>query len=298
MSFYLNIILAIIAIPLIILPFGKLRDKRVKANFGFTINGIIFYVCMVLATGISIWKECLSNQEEGTKEKRNNEVQSKVDTISDKIRSLDSLGQQLDAVHFNTLQAIEERERFLVEFNRMNDKIKSLTENEKQKFESSHPEIIIYEEPFFSVFDSVNLKYSLKFRLINNGSRTADKIEINPIIFVSTDKEIISHLEIGKLRRPTNPTTKISSYEKSKLYTEVFYDEIGFPDNESVERFNNIVFLAIKVQYSDAFTGEKHSNIEYFGWYNFSKNKYTFKRCSNEGFNLIEKYLNKINLKF
>lgn len=58
MTLYLNILLALLAIPILILPLeGKLRDKRVKANLGFTKKGIWFYVFIILATLTAWYKE-------------------------------------------------------------------------------------------------------------------------------------------------------------------------------------------------------------------------------------------------
>jgi len=140
-------------------------------------------------------------------------------------------------------------------------------------------------------------KYSLKFRLINNGDRTAENIKITPMLFVATGNEIISYTNVGKLRGATNPATIITSYSKSTLYTEAFYDGIGLPNDETIENFKHTIFLAINIQYSDRFTGLKYSNTEYFGWYSFTKNQYRFKKCSIEGYNIIESYMRKNNIK-
>lgn len=293
----LNIIILLLTAFVTILPFwGSLTDKRKKGVNILTTKGKLFALSIFLLLAFGILKEVKVNEEEEIKEERTVSFQSKVDTITNKVQNLDSLNQQLDAVHFNTLQAIKERERFLEEFTSMNDKIKSLTDKEQQKFESGHPEVNFFQEPFFTIFDSTTHEYSLKFILMNNGYRTAKNIEISPIIFNSSNYKILNHLEIGKLRRATNPTLKIPSFEKSNLTFEVFYDNIVLPNNEKIENLKNVIYLAVKIKYSDFVTNKNFSQTEYFVWSSYNKNKYEFNRCSAEAHNKVLEYMDKNNI--
>ncbi len=293
MTFYLNLVLALLAIPLLILPFGKLRDKRVNAYWGFTKGGVAFYICMFLATGASIWKEYLNSREEDTKEKRNIDVQSRVDTITQKIRILDDLNQQINEVNDNTSESLVERERLLGEFNKMSEKIKAFNEYEKIKFNSEGAELVPANLPNFTLFDSIKTQYFLNFPIKNIGNRTASNVDITIVSFTGKNGVIISDTILSSA---STPETRISPISKSNGWPKYRYIVV-IRNYEMIENFDMQLYLYVSVNYIDAITKESKQFADYYMWNRFIENGYKFGICPSYENNLVKEYMSKHNLK-
>jgi len=246
-----NIILLLSTIIITVLPFlGNLTDKRRKGLNVLTTRGKLFAVSILFLLGFGIFKEVRVNYEDELKDRSTVEVKSKVDIINQKVSSLDSLNFRLDAVHFNTLQVIKDRERFLGEFSRMNDKLKSFNEYEKLKFYSERPELVPADVPNFTVLDSIKTQYFLNVPMKNIGNRTAIKVESN-IIFFAVKNEII--YDKYEWEPVTTPETIMSPISKSNSWP-TFRNAATIRKYEKIENFDEWIYLFVQIRYVDAIT--------------------------------------------
>lgn len=294
------IILLVLTIGMTIIPMtGKLwllKASKLKIFWkGWTF--IVFSILALILGVIQINEESIiqSNRDNNQVSTLNNTklIISDLDTSMSKIEfklfRIDSLNIKLDSLEKRTIKSIDNRDKILSDFNKLNNQLEKIYIQQDMSIKENRPFVEIYNGVKWIKEKNA---YKILIELANHGGRIANDVTISTWFFMADNRgEIVGHKLLSQdLASQTNLPSRKNSGKR------VQYKFPNFPKSLQSDSLT-MGYIIVKYSYKDVVTDNTFNISEGFFWRGVRSDDLVWTAMNLSNYKKVAEYIDKNKLK-